>query len=225
MCYVLYAVIIMLYMYHDNLLILQTWYPPRAILRYVSLLWFGIADMLYLVGRNIKDGYQDGRLQESPYESNEQYGVGNSADLENTLRILKEEIRIFKVDNDIIIRVHEKLTPINVVILQSLSNLQRYGPLRISHEQEDKTNVAYCSRSHGGHGSNRDDMMRDGRLLVTLDRRGDRHRYYSSYSSYRHYDHHRYHPYKRSDRGYFLDEFKKENPPKFDGELKKSQDA
>lgn len=39
-----------------------------------------------------------------------------------------------------------------------------------------------------------------------------------------HYDHNLYHPY-RSDRGYFLNEFKKEKPPKFDGEMKKPQDA
>ena len=36
---------------------------------------------------------------DSPYKS-EQYGVGNSFDLEVTLRGLKEEIKICKVDND-----------------------------------------------------------------------------------------------------------------------------
>lgn len=54
--------------------------------------------------------------------------------------------------------------------------------------------MGHGSKSHGGHRSNRDDMVRDGRLLNTLDRRGDRHRYYSSSDSYRNYDHHRYHP-------------------------------
>ena len=49
--------------------------------------------------------------------------------------------------------------------------------------------------------------------------------YYSSFGSDRHCDCHHYHPYRRSDRGYFLDEFKKENPPTFDGEMKKPQDA
>jgi len=40
--------------------------------------------------------------KDSPYESKEQYGVGNSYDLAVTLRSLKEEIRSCKEDNDII---------------------------------------------------------------------------------------------------------------------------
>jgi len=40
-----------------------------------------------------------------------------------------------------------------------------------------------------------------------------------------HHDHHRYHPYRRSDMGYFLDEFNKLKPPTFDEEMKTSQDA
>ena len=49
--------------------------------------------------------------------------------------------------------------------------------------------------------------------------------YYSSSDSDRYYDRHHYHPYRRSDRGYFLDEFKKEKPPTFHGEMKKPHDA
>jgi len=41
--------------------------------------------------------------KDSPYESREQYGVGNSFDLEDTLRSLKEKIRSCKVESDIII--------------------------------------------------------------------------------------------------------------------------
>ena len=37
---------------------------------------------------------------DSPYESIQQYGVGNSFDLAVTLRSSKEEIRICKEDND-----------------------------------------------------------------------------------------------------------------------------
>jgi len=69
---------------------------------------------------------------------------------------------------------------------------------------------------HGGHGLYRDD---------TPERRRDRHRYYSSFDLDRNYDHHCYHAYRRSDRGYFPNEFKKENPPTFDGEMKKPQDV
>ena len=60
----------------------------------------------------------------SPYESNKQYGVGNSSDLVDTLRILKEEIRSCKVDNDRIMQEKEKQVEVNAMILQSLSNLQ-----------------------------------------------------------------------------------------------------
>ena len=38
--------------------------------------------------------------KDSPYESEEQYGVGNPFNLAITLRSLKEEIRICKADND-----------------------------------------------------------------------------------------------------------------------------
>ena len=37
--------------------------------------------------------------EDSPYESDEQCGVGNLSDLAETLRNLKEEIRICKVNN------------------------------------------------------------------------------------------------------------------------------
>jgi len=59
-------------------------------------------------------------------------------------------------------------------------------------------------------------------MLDTPDRKGDRHRYYSSSCSDRHHDRHQYHLYKKNDRGYLLDEIKKEKPHTFDGEMKKS---
>ena len=43
--------------------------------------------------------------EESPYESEEKYDVGNPSDFAFTLRSLKEEIRSCKADNDIIIKV------------------------------------------------------------------------------------------------------------------------
>jgi len=73
--------------------------------------------------------------------------------------------------------------------------------------------------------SDRDDMVRDGRLLDTPDRRGDASMYYYSSGFDKHHDRHRYHPYRKRDRGYFPYEFKKEKPPTFDGYLKKTEDA
>lgn len=64
-------------------------------------------------------------------------------------------------------------------------------------------------------------MIRDGRLLDTSDRRGDRHMYYSCSSFDTHHDRHCYHPHRRSDRGYLSNEFKNEKPPTFDGEMNK----
>jgi len=92
-------------------------------------------------------------------------------------------------------------------------------------DRRKKIDGAYGSRSYGGNRSNRDDMVTDDRFLDTLDRRGDGYRYYSSSCLDRHYDRHHNHPYKRSDKGYFLDEFKKVKPPNFDGYLKKSEDV
>ena len=45
---------------------------------------------------------------ESPYVSDGQRGVGNSSDLADTLRSLKEEMRSCKVDNDKIMQAQEK---------------------------------------------------------------------------------------------------------------------
>jgi len=68
-------------------------------------------------------------------------------------------------------------------------------------------------------------MIKDSRLLDTLDRRGDGHRFHSSYGFDRYNVYHRYHPDKRSDRGYFPDEFKKVKQPTFDRYLKNMEDA
>jgi len=69
------------------------------------------------------------------------------------------------------------------------------------------------------------DTFIDFMFLDTLDRRGSGHALYASSGSDMYHGHHQYHPYTRSDRGYLLDEFKKSNPPTFDGEFKNSEDA
>ena len=69
------------------------------------------------MARNMVD-YRD-----SPNESKEQYGVGNSSHLELTMRSLKDEIRSCKADNDRIMQAQEKQTEVNAMILQSLLDL------------------------------------------------------------------------------------------------------
>jgi len=68
-------------------------------------------------------------------------------------------------------------------------------------------------------------MIRHGKFLDTLDRRGDGHMFYYSYGSDRYHGHHHYHPYRRTDRGYLLAEFRKSKTPIFDGDFKKSEYA
>lgn len=64
------------------------------------MIWFTRYDIpckkKYQMASNIVD-YKD-----SPFEFEEKYGVGNSSDLEITLRRSKEEIRSCKEDNNII---------------------------------------------------------------------------------------------------------------------------
>jgi len=55
--------------------------------------------------------------KDSPYESKDLYGVGNSFGLAVTLRSLKEEIRSCKAYNDITLQAQDKLEEVNVVIL------------------------------------------------------------------------------------------------------------
>lgn len=62
--------------------------------------------------------------KESPYELEENYGVGNSSNLAFTLRSLKEEIKSCKEYNDIIILAQEKLVEVNMVIIYIFSDLQ-----------------------------------------------------------------------------------------------------
>lgn len=170
--------------------------------------------------------------RDSRYRSDEHPKDGYSLDIKDTLRILNEEIRSCKEDNDRIIQSKEKISKaqerqakVNVIILESLSDLQREGQQQISYGNEEKTNEAYGTMSHGGNESDRDDMVIDDRSLDTLDRRGNGYELYSSFGLDRYHGHHRYHPYKRSDKGYLLNEFKKAKPPTFDGELNKLRDG
>jgi len=61
--------------------------------------------------------------KDSPYESEEQYDVGNPSDLAVTLRSLKEAIRSCKVGNEKIMETQEKQVEVNAILLQSLSDL------------------------------------------------------------------------------------------------------
>ena len=68
-------------------------------LRYIGLLWFGLADKYALQERDHMASKVVDYI-ESPYASKVQRDVGHSSDLADTLRFLKEEIRSWKADND-----------------------------------------------------------------------------------------------------------------------------
>jgi hypothetical protein len=57
-------------------------------------------------------------------ESDERRMVETPPNLVETVRSLREELQIFKADNDRLMKEQEKQTEINVVLLQSLSELQ-----------------------------------------------------------------------------------------------------
>jgi len=78
--------------------------------------------------------------RDSPYRSNEWARDGYSPNIGDTLRILKVEIRICKVDNERIIqsqerfsRAHDKQEKFNAIILHILSDLQRHRHPRINY--------------------------------------------------------------------------------------------
>ena len=95
----------------------------------------------------------------------------------------------------------------------------------ISHRdrQEDKTNEEYGRRSQIGCRMGRYDIVRGGKLLDTPYKRGNAYGFHSSYGFEGHHHHQFHHPYMRSGKVYFPKVFKKEKPPTFDGEMKKSE--
>lgn len=72
-----------------------------------------------------------------PYESNEQCG-GHSSDLADTLRILKEEIRNCKTDNDRIIREQKEQAKFNAIRFQSCKNCSDKGHFRSTMDRRKK---------------------------------------------------------------------------------------
>lgn len=79
---------------------------PWTILRYVIHVTFWFSWHCILAGKrsNMTTNMVDYSSWDSPYGSYEQRGGGNSYDLADTLRILKEKIRSCKADSDRIIQ-------------------------------------------------------------------------------------------------------------------------
>jgi hypothetical protein len=65
-------------------------------------------------------------------ESDERRAIGTPTNLAETVRSLMVELQSCKADNERMMKEQEKQTEINVVLLQSLSDLQR----QMQHEPE-----------------------------------------------------------------------------------------
>jgi len=75
--------------------------------------------MVCLGGRisNMNSNKVDYISRDFPYGLDEKHHVGNSSNLENTLRSLKDDIMNYKVDNERIMQEHEKQAKVKVIIL------------------------------------------------------------------------------------------------------------
>jgi len=63
----------------------------------------------------------------------------------------------------------------------------------------------------------RDDTIKSGKILDTLEKMPTSHELYSTFTFGRHNFHHRQHHYRRREKGYFIEDLKKAKPPTFYG--------
>ena len=80
--------------------------PSYAKVRWFIVIWFSWNEILCGKRSNMTSKMVD--YIDSPYELDEKHDVGNSSDLAEKLRSLKEWIRSCKEDNDRIIHAQEK---------------------------------------------------------------------------------------------------------------------
>lgn len=149
----------------------------------------------------------------------------------DTLRILRAEIRRCKVNNENLVREQERQAKVSVVILQSISDLQRqkHNELGANHKvneslsrqrkQEERTDGLDGSRSKKRHMLSSEDTIRGGTPLSTLERRISTHGQHAGATTRRHH-----HYRRRREKEQIPEDLKKAKPLTFDGEVKKSED-
>jgi hypothetical protein len=59
-------------------------------------------------------------------ESDERRNVDTPSNMAETMRILKEKLQIYRTDNERLIQAQEQQNELNVVLLQSLSEIQKH---------------------------------------------------------------------------------------------------
>jgi hypothetical protein len=169
-------------------------------------------------------------------ESNKRRAVETPPDLDETVRSLRDELQICKVDNKILIKQQEKQKEINVVLLQSLSNIQR----QLKHEPATShVDQRHEKRKQIPHEIQKHDPISDHTRRSTSKKTQPVDRGHSSAessrkeasnsegsSSSRSSSHSQRKGNKRkSSKNHDTEDFKKSKPPSFDGDIKKGEEA
>jgi hypothetical protein len=152
-------------------------------------------------------------------ESDERRAAGTPPDLAMTVRILIVELQSCKADNERMMKEQEKKTKINLVLLQSLSYLQR----QMQHEPEIQKHGHISGHTER---STLKNIHPRGKGPVPIDssekEAGDSEGSSSSRTS----------PYpqrkqkkQKSSKGRKFEEFRKAKPPSFDGEINKGEEV
>ena len=148
-------------------------------------------------------------------ESDERRAVETPPDLAETVRSLMVKLQSSKADNERMMKEQEKQIEINVVLLQSLSDLQR----QMQHEPETQKHghiSGHIERSTSWkvHPRGKGLVSDDSSKKEAGDSKGSSSSRTSSYPQ-------RKQKKQKSSKGRKFEEFRKAKPPSFDGEIKK----
>jgi hypothetical protein len=152
-------------------------------------------------------------------ESDERRAVGTPLDLAKTVRSVMVELQSCKDDNERMIKEKEKQTEINVVLLQSLSDIQR----QLQHEPKIQKHGHVSghtkrSTSRKVHPREKGQASDNSSGKEAGDSKGSSSSRTSSHSR-------RKWKKQKLSKSHNLEEFKKAKPPSFDGEIKKGEEA
>jgi hypothetical protein len=152
-------------------------------------------------------------------ESNERRAIRTPPDLAETVRSLMVELQSCKADNERMMKEQEKQTEINAVLLQSLSDLQRQ--MQREPKMQNRGHVSghtERSTSRKVHPRGKGPVPDDSTEKEFSDSEGSSSSRISSYSR-------RKQKKQKTSKSHKFEEFRKAEPPSFDGEIKKGEEA
>jgi hypothetical protein len=152
-------------------------------------------------------------------EFDERRALGTPPDLAEMVRSLMAELQIYKADNERMMKEQEKQTEINVVLLQSLSDLQR----QMQHEPEMPSRGRVNghterSTSRKVHPRGKGPVPDDSTEKEANDSEGSSSSKTSSYSQKKQKK-------QKTSKSHKFEEFKKTKLPSFDDKIKKGEEA